>query len=288
MRILLTGGNGFIGKNIIELLGKKYEILAPKRAELNLLNKTDVFNYLKENKPNIIIHAATVGGNRKINLQSDILKNNLIIFFNLLSAKQYFERMIVLGSGAEYDKRENLQNVSEINFGKNIPVDEYGLSKFIMSKFAEKVDFITHLRLFGVFGKYEDYETRFISNTICKALLDMPIKINQDVYFDYIYINDLIMIIDRMIEKKPAKIFYNIGSGNKINLKNIAQKILELTNKNLSIEVEKEGLNNEYTCDTNLLHNEIKNIQITNFDQSLNELINYYKKNIYQINKHNL
>lgn len=275
MKVFLTGGNGFIGKNIVEQLGDKYEILAPSRQELNLLDSDDVFEYLKKNKPEVILHVAAVGCNRKKNNQ-DILKNNLIIFYNLLAAKEYFNRIIVFGSGAEYDKSNNLHFVNEREFGNNIPKDEYGLAKFTMAKIATGSDFITHLRLFGVFGKYEDYLTRFISNSICKALFDLPIAINQNVYFDYIYIDDLINIVDKIIEKKPKDIFYNIGSGERIDLLAIAKVILELTEKNLPIRVLKEELNNEYTCNVNKLENELGTLELSSLKEAISKMIQYY------------
>lgn len=285
MKVFLTGGNGFIGKNIIEQLGDKYEILAPGREELNLLDSDAVFKYLKENKPEIVLHAATAGGNRNTNVNPDILKNNLIIFYNILAAQEYFNRMIVLGSGAEYDKRNNLHLVNEEEFGCSIPKDEYGLAKFTMSKIATESDFITHLRFFGVFGKYEDYQTRFISNSICKALLDLPITINQNVYFDYIYVDDLIRVIDKVIESKPRDVFYNVGSGRQVDLLTIAKIILETTKKDLPIIVSKEGLDREYTCDADKIRNEFPELEFINLKSAIIKMVEYYKSILLNLEK---
>ena len=276
MKIFLTGGDGFIGKNIIEQLCDKYEILAPKKQELDLLDSHTVFEYLKQNKPDIVLHLATVGGNR-MKKEENVLKNNLIIFYNLLNVKEYFSRMIVFGSGAEYDKRNNLHLVNEDIFGLNSPEDEYGLAKFTMSKIAAKSDFITHLRFFGVFGKYEDYQTRFISNSICKALFDLPITINQNVFFDYIYIDDLIRIVDKIIENKPKDIFYNIGSGKQIDLLTIAKIILEITQKKLPITIINEGLNKEYTCSINKIKNEFPKLEFIDFKKAIFKMVKYYE-----------
>lgn len=277
MKILLTGCNGFIGKNILKYLRDKYEILAPSRQELDLLDSKAVFEYIEINRPELILHTATVGGNRKNNIQLDILKNNLTIFYNLLNAKNYFNRMIVFGSGAEYDKRQNLRMVSEKDFGKNIPADDYGLSKFTMAKLAVNLDFITHLRFFGVFGEHEDFQTRFISNSICKVLFDLPITMNQNVYFDYIYIKDAVNIIDRFIENKPRDIFYNVGSGEQIDLLTISKIILEITKKDLPIKIAKNGLNNEYTCDVGKLKNEFSELEFIDVKNAITEMVEYHK-----------
>lgn len=276
MKIFLTGGNGFFGKNIIEQLGDKYEILSPGRQELNLLDSDKVFKYLEKNKPDIVLHVAAVGGNRS-RADLDVLKNNLIIFYNLLNAKTHFNRMIVFGSGAEYDKRNDLHLIGEEDFGLNIPEDEYGLAKFTMSKIAAESDFITHLRCFGVFGKHEDYKTRFISNSICKALFDLPITINQNIYFDYIYIDDLVRIVDKIIENKPKDTFYNIGSGKRIDLLTIAKIILEVAKKDLPITIFKEGFNKEYTCNIKKIKNEFSELEFIDLKKAISKMVEYYQ-----------
>lgn len=285
MKILLTGGNGFIGRNILDLLKDKYEILAPNRQELNLLDSHAVLEYIKINNPELILHAATAGGNRKNNVQPDIIKNNLIIFYNLLASKDFFNRMIVFGSGAEYDKRQNLHLVSENDFGNNVPVDEYGLSKFTISKLEGGLDFITHLRFFGVFGKHEDYQTRFISNSICKALLDLPITMNQNVYFDYIYVDDAIKIVDQIIKNKPRETFYNVGSGKQVDLLTITKIILDVTGKDVPIIISKEGLNNEYTCDIRKLSDELNDLEFTDLKKSVLLMVEYYKNILPNLDK---
>lgn len=279
IRVFLTGGGGFIGRNILELLGDKYCFFSPSSSELDLTDADSVLNFIKENNIDVVLHTANVGGNRNPKWAGVdwALEKNLKMFFNLIRSKDYFKRMIVLGSGAEYDKRQSLAAVKEDDFDKMIPVDQYGFAKYIMSKYAQNVDYITHLRLFGVYGKYEDYKIRFISETICRAILNKPIIIKQNVNFDYMYINDVVKIIDNFISKKPTQNFYNVGCGNVKDLTSIANKILSLTGKSLPIVIENLGLNKEYSCDIGRLSEEISGFTCTNFDQSMVEMVDYYK-----------
>ena len=62
-----------------------------------------------------------------------------------------------------------------------------------------------NLRLFGVYGEFEDYSRRFISNNICRVLSGLPISMNRDMKFDYIYMNDLCFIIEKVILKSDFK-----------------------------------------------------------------------------------
>lgn len=276
LKILLTGGNGFIGKNILEILGDKYLFLFPNRDELDLLDQDAVKQYLIINRPDIVIHAATTGGNRKVKDQSGVLQKNLSMFYNLCACKDYFGRMIVFGSGAEYDKRRELHLVKEQDFDQRIPVDEYGLAKFTMAKLGENCDFITHLRFFGVFGKYEDYETRFISNAICKKIFHLPITVKKNVYFDYIYIKDLVNILDRFIVEVPKEKFFNIGTGKPVDLLTLADIINNINGEKGDIKIINEGLNNEYSCDADRMKYFVGDYEFYTFEEAIAEMTEYY------------
>jgi len=286
-KIFLTGSTGFIGHNIVEKLGDKYIFFSPNRQELDLLDECAVYDYLKNNSVDVVIHAANVGGKRNLSHTDNILQINLKMFFNLIKAKNFYKKIIVLGSGAEYDKKKEIKNVVEDDFDKIIPTDSYGFYKYIISKFVQNTDYIINLRLFGVYGKYEDYKVRFISNVICKVLLDIPITINQNVYFDYLHINDFCSILDYFIkhDKLQYKI-YNVGRGEKIDLVTIAKKILSILGKeNTPIIIKKDGLNLEYTANVERLKKEMKDFKYTDFDESLVELIEYYKTIIHTLDK---
>ena len=59
-KILLTGGSGFIGKNILEsFLVEKYELIAPSSHELDLLDTDCVNKFFKGKEFDIILHAGT-------------------------------------------------------------------------------------------------------------------------------------------------------------------------------------------------------------------------------------
>ena len=58
-KILLTGGSGFIGRNILEShLSEKHEIQAPKSFELNLLDSLSVDEYFKGKEFDVVLHSA--------------------------------------------------------------------------------------------------------------------------------------------------------------------------------------------------------------------------------------
>lgn len=277
MRILITGAAGFIGKNLTEGLNAKYNLLTPTHQELDLTNYKAVEKYFINMKVDIVVHCAVVGGSRNEEHVQESLNKNLRILFNILRNKKYFKRLIHLGSGAEYDKSRPIVKVKEAEFDIKVPQDEYGFFKYLASRYIENSQNIVSLRIFGLFGKYEDYRYRFISNAICRNLLGLPITMTQNVYFDYVDIKDFVKIIDYFINHKPKHRFYNIGRGVKIDILTIAHKINNIAEKKSKIIVKRPGLNKEYTCDNKRLKSELKKFAFSDFDQSLLDLYNWYK-----------
>src|ERR1035438_9460187 len=87
--------------------------------------------------------------------------------------------MFFLSSGAIYDRAHWHARMSEEDFDRHIPTDDYGFSKYICAKAVDGMERVTEVRLFGVFGPYEDWRVRFISKACCRAVWDMPVVIRQ-------------------------------------------------------------------------------------------------------------
>jgi len=278
-KIAVFGANGFIGKNVVESLSNKYFLLTPTRNEVDLTQEAKVDRFFKSNRVDIVINCAVVGGSRKEEYQTNMLDENLRMFFNLARNKKYFGKLIHLGSGAEYDKGKTLKKVNENDFDKAVPKDGYGFYKYICSKYIENAENIVNLRIFGLFGKYEDYRFRFISNAICRNIFGMPILINQDVYFDYLYIDDFVKILEYFIKNNTKQKFYNIGTGKPVNLSKIANIINKISLFKSDIIIKTKGLGNEYTCDNSLLIKEVGQVKLTSLIESIQDLLSWYKDN---------
>ncbi len=261
MKVLILGSSGFIGRNLTEQL--PYQLLTPSRKELNLLDKKSVLRYRK--KYDVVINCVNC-------------KQNYKAFLNILLLKA--KKIINLGSGAEYNKSKHIKNIQEGYF-TSIPIDDYGFNKFKITSKSLEYDNIYTLHLFGVFGKYEDYNRRFISKAILDNLGGYDIKIYQDVKFSYIWVNDLVKIIDWFINNKPEYQFYNIG-GHQLTLTQIAKKIALLNTKRIvteryvNVNILRKGMANEYTCNDLRLRKET-GIKYTPFNRSLKELRGYYE-----------
>lgn len=289
MKLLITGATGFIGRNLKERLIEKYEIFAPSSQELNLLDEDAVKEYIIRHRFGVVIHAATWNATK--NSKKDLTKvfpNNCRMFFNIARCSEYYGKMIYYGSGAEYDRRHWKPKMKEGYFDTHVPVDDYGFSKYIMAKYTENARNIYDLCIFGVFGKYEDWEIRFISNACCKVLWDLPITIKQNVFFDYLYIDDLVNITEWFIENEPKERFYNICTGRAFDFLTLAKKVLAVSGKNLEIKVAKEGLGTEYSGENTRLIKEIGDYKFREMDECIRDLYNWYLENKTLINRNSL
>lgn len=275
--VLITGGSGYIGSNLRKYLGRNNTILAPGHKALDLLDSAGVERYFKTHRIDVVINCAVVGGSRAEEQVGGSVATNLRMFFNLVRCRAYFKKMIHLGSGAEYDKLRSLRRIKEEDFGKWVPADEYGFYKYVCGQYIEASrDPIVSLRIFGLFGPGEDYRLRFISNLIVRALVGLPFHMNQDAYFDYVYVNDFVRIVEYFIEHNTTYRSYNIGTGRRLRLSAIAQKIRDISGTKKLITIKKKGLNNEYTCDATRLLSELGEFQFTDFNEALGQLYDWY------------
>ena len=278
MRILITGGSGFIGRNLAEQLASTYEVLAPSSAELDLLNAQAVREYLSTHRFDVIVHAAAARSNRRVAAPPDLLDRNCRMFFNLVRNEGRFGKMIHFGSGAEYDKTGLPARVKEDYFDTRVPTDPYGFSKYICAKHIERSERLVELRLFAVFGRYEDYTVRFISNACCRALKGLPIVLRQDIVFDYLYIKDLVKLTMWFIENNARHKAYNVCSGRPVALTELARMIARVSGRSPNVSVLTEGMGPEYSADNSRMLAEMGEYQFWDLEAAIRDLYAWYER----------
>lgn len=284
MKILLTGASGFIGKNIYEHWKGIYDIVAPPHSELDLINSVAVECYLKKVLPDIVIHSANTNDIVHPERADQAIEYNLRMFTNLARCTSYYDKLIYFGSGAEYDMRHYKPIMSEEYFDTFVPADPYGFSKYVMAKIAQGSDNIYNLRLFGIFGPYEEWNRRFISNMIYKALTGQQLKMGKHIQFDYLYIKDLFPVLEWFIYNTPCYREYNVCSGQPIDLYCIGQMICKMLHIDVSELQCENGWKLDYTGDNSRLRREMNSaFQITPMRQAIQEMIEYYRTNALQL-----
>lgn len=276
MRVLLTGGSGFIGRCIIEQLGDTHEILAPSHAELELTDAGSVAAWLHRHPVDAVIHAAVRPGHRNAADPSRQLEINLRMFANLVRCGDDWGRLLYLSSGAVYGTQADVTRATEWHEGRVVPDDEHGFSRYVIAGLAHGDERIVELRPFGVFGPYEDYAIRFISNAICKTLYDLPVTLRQDRRFSYLYVDDLMPVLEHFLRGGVGGRAYNVTPDAVESLRELADLVVAVSGKDLPIHVAREGVGLEYTGDNSRLLEEIPGLRFTPTVAAVEQLYEWY------------
>jgi GDP-L-fucose synthase len=278
MKILITGGSGFIGRNLALQYAPPFVVAAPNRTELDLLDAGAVRQYLERHRFDAVIHAACERSNRGLASSAALLDRNCRMFFNLARNSHAFGRMLFLSSGAVYSREHWLPRMSEDYFDAHVPADDYGFSKYVCAKAVESMDRVYELRLFGVFGPHEDWRVRFISNACCRAVCGLPVVVRQNARFDYLDVEDLGWILERFLAKRPEHHQYNVCTGRSVDLLTLAEKVVRASGQDLPIVVKNQGMGTECSGDAARMLAEIPDFQFRGIDDSVARLYRWYEE----------
>jgi nucleoside-diphosphate-sugar epimerase len=231
VRILITGGKGYIAQAIFNALKDEYNITLLSRDDFDLTNPEATNQWFTGRQFDILIHTAVIGGNRLNPEDETIVESNLQMLENLLANNSHYNQLIHFGSGAEL-------------YAKNTP---YGLSKSIIAESIKTKPNFINLRIFAVFDKNE-LDRRFITPNIKRYINKEPITIHQDKLMDFIYMEDLISIIKFSI-LHPTINLIDCCYKEKYKLSDIANLINNLSDHKVPVEINSEGIASSYTGD---------------------------------------
>jgi UDP-glucose 4-epimerase len=198
MKILVTGAAGFLGSYVSNHLSG-HQVHAATRLQLDLTNLDAVTATLKHNLYDIIINCAAAGREQLRSYEHAIYANNLESFYNLAINDQYYSKLINIGSGAEFDIDQDIDNVDESEIWNRRPQYSYGQSKNVIARFSADFPKTTTLRLFGCFDPSES-ENRLLKRFTAAVGNQLPFVLTQDRYFDMVSARDFVRVIEAVID----------------------------------------------------------------------------------------
>lgn len=300
MKILLTGGSGFFGKNLLPILQKNYsesEILAPTSSELNLLDYEELNRYFKKHKKMIVIHlAAKMSGIGELMMNPrTYLENNLIINYNVVKCclENEVERIIVMGSSCGYNNETPLP-MREDDFWKLKPENTYGISKLVMlehlmTQKEMKWVYLVPANLYGEFDHFSDVNAHLIPATVLKFINAR--KKNKDYIDawgdgsqirDFMYIQDACDIVCRTIQDdafcgRPINISRQQGNTVKEVIETI-RAIMQCEDIEIRWDINKPiGIKEKVLCNDRLTE-VMGNYKYTDLFDGLKKTIDWYLK----------
>ena len=188
MKILITGGNGYIGKSLYNAFTGIHDITIITRNDFDLTSYEAMGKFFQGKYFDVVLHTAVAGGSRLKQDTIDILDINLAMYYNLLRHKSCYNKLIHFGSGAEiYD-----------------PESPYGLSKRIIAKSISNNSNFYNIRIYGVFDENE-LDTRFIKSNIKRYINKEPMLI-QNKKMTFFYMSDLITLVDYYIKHDNSEL----------------------------------------------------------------------------------
>ncbi len=236
MRILITGGRGLVGHNLVELLSSSHEVLAPSHGEVDLLDSIAVADYISKHKPEMIIHCAGVVGGIQANIKEPtrFLVENFELGKNVIiaAAKAGVPRLINLGSSCMYPRgAPNPLQEDLILSGELEPTNEgYAIAKIAIQRLCvylnreyPEISYKTIIpcNLYGKWDKFDPAHSHMIPAVIrklheakSKELDSVDIWGSGKARREFMYVGDLAdFIVQALLRFESLPDLINVGLG---------------------------------------------------------------------------
>ena len=250
-KILVAGGSGMVGSSILRKLKEHgyNNLLLPKRSELDLLDQSSVYHYLKRNKPDFIfIAAAKVGGIlANDNFSADFLFENLQIQNNLIHGAHLADinNIIFLGSSCVYPRMAP-QPIKEeyLLTGPFEKTNEgYAIAKISGIKLCEHYKKQYNRNYFSVmptnlYGLNDNYNLRnsHVLPALIKKIHDAKENEKKEIIIwgsgepkrEFLYVDDLADACIHLMKINYTGEIINIGTGKDLTITDLAKKIISI------------------------------------------------------------
>jgi dTDP-glucose 4,6-dehydratase len=311
MKLLITGGLGFIGSNFCRHILAKYpdyELINVDKmgiganpANLHEIENNKQYTFIKGDicNPQLVnrlVHqvdavvniAAETHVDRSISDPNIFLQNNTLGTFVILEAirrHNHKARLLQVSTDEVYGE------ALEGSFTEQTPPKPS--NPYSASKAAADMFVLSYHRTFGLnvsitrctnnFGSYQLPE-KLIPKTVIRALRDLPIPIygkGMNIR-DWIHVRDHCEALSSVLEKGKAGEIYNVSAGNEVANIDIARKIISLLKKPESLITfveDRPGHDTRYSLDSTKIRTELRWKPTVSFEEALQSTVRWYLDN---------
>ena len=246
-KIWIAGHKGMVGSSLVREFEKtNYKILTIDKKKLDLKNQTNVEKWVKKNKPDVIIIAAAKVGGIKHNstYPANFIYDNLTISTNIIHSayKNKIKKIINLGSACIYPKlcKQPIKEEYLLTGELEKTNEAYAIAKIAALKMCQyynkqfKTNYLS-LQPTNLYGYNDNFNLK--SSHVLPALIRKfhEAKINKkksveiwgtgQATREFMFVDDLASAIKFLISKKFKMDVINVGSGEEISIKKLAEKI---------------------------------------------------------------
>ena len=251
MTILVAGATGLAGSAIVrELTRVNKKVIGISSKDVNLLDRTKTFSYIKDLKPTVLIDAAAkvggVGGNNAYPVE--FLSQNLQIQSNLMDAahEAKVEKFVFLGSSCIYPRncaqpiKEDYLLTGELEQTNSA----YAIAKIagieLIKSYRKEYGYswisVMPTNLYGPNDNF-DLENSHVLPALIRKFVEAKRNNSSEVVLwgsgtplrEFLHVDDLAKAVLVCLEKYNDSQQINIGSGEEISINDLGQKIANLT-----------------------------------------------------------
>lgn len=313
-KVLVTGGDGFIGSHLVEILhsygskiklfvrNEKLKNIPSKIADSLEIVKVDL-NEKKEienaigNEQIVLNLAASVGGiEYNMKKPASIFKDNIIPFTNLIDSykNKNLERFCIVSSACVYPRHctiptpesegfDDLPEPTNIGYGWAKRTEEL-MGDWYNKEFGMNISIVRPYNAYGPRDNFSPESSHVIAALIRRVFSDEnPIKVwgsgNQSRSF--LYVEDFARGILEVCEKNNKPEAINLGTDEEITIKDLINLIVKISgvNKQIVFDTSKAEGQPRRNCDTTLLKNKIGFKTHYSIEEGLRKTVEFYKNN---------
>ncbi len=304
-RVLVTGGNGFLGRSIVEKVKEAgcQQVLAPRKSDYDLRDILQIRLLFKELAPQIIIHGAAVVGGIGANMEhpGDFFYDNLIMGVQLMEEARLhnLEKLVAIGTVCAYPKHTPIP-FKEADLWNGYPEETnapYGLAKKMLlvqaQAYRQQYDFngvfLLPVNLYGPRDNFKPASSHVIPALIKKCIDAQRAGLDEIVVWgdgtptrEFLYVDDaasgIVMATQHYDKSDPV----NLGSGEEISIRELAEIIVEHTGFKGKLTWDRTRPNGQprRKLDTSLAQQEFGFTSKIGFNEGLAKTIEWYRSTL--------